>query len=150
MKKYFFLSALLFVLSAQNIFADKTPVRFQDVSQEKMREQNIEIATLAAKEISKNLPQKIDKYTTLKSIKNNKTTLLYTFTINDATKSDSAIQKQDHTRMQRVVTKGICATSKRFLQAGINISYIYLSAKSNKQLFRFDITKEQCHYPASR
>jgi len=150
MKKYFFLSTLLFVLSTQNLFADNASVKFQDISQKKMQEQNIEIATLAAKELSKNLPQKIDNYTTLQSIKNDKTTLFYTFIINDVNKSDEAIQKQDHSRMQKVVTEGICKTSTRFLQAGIDISYIYLSAKSKKQLFRFDVTKEQCHYPASR
>ena len=150
MKKYFFLATLLFVFSAQNLFAENGPVKFQDVSQEKMKEQNLEITALAVKALSKNLPQKIDKYTTLESIKNHGTTLLYTFTINDANKSDAAIQKQDHSRMKKVVTEGLCKTSKRFLEAGIDISYVYLSAKSNKQLFRFDVTKEQCHYPSAK
>jgi hypothetical protein len=149
MKTFFFTSALLGILM-QNLFAQNMPVKYQNVSQEKMQEQNVEIATLAAKEISKNLPQKIDKYTTLQSIKNNKATLVYTFFINDKKKSDATIRKEDHSRMEKAVTNGLCKSSKRFLQAGIDISYIYMSAKSKKLLFRFDITKDKCHYPAAR
>jgi hypothetical protein len=134
----------------QNLFAQNISVQYQDVSQSKMQEQNKEIASMATKELSKNLPQKIDQFTTLQTIQNKNTTLLYTFLINDPKKSDEAIIKQDHSRMQKVITDGICKTSKRFLQAGINISYIYISAKSKKLLFKFDITKDKCNYPAPR
>ena len=149
MKTFFFASALLGIF-LQNLFAQNMPVKYQNVSQEKMQEQNVEIAALASQEISKNLPQKIDKYTTLQSIKNNKATLVYTFLIDDKTKSDATIRKEDHSRMQKAVTQGLCQSSKRFLQAGIDISYIYKSAKSKKLLFRFDITKDKCNYPAPR
>jgi len=149
MKILFFIYTLL-AMFTQNLFAQEMQVKYQNVSQEKMREQNIQIATLAAKEISKNLPQKIDKYTTLKSIENHNTTLVYTFLINDSRKSDTVIRKQDHTRMQKAITEGLCRSSKRFLQAGINISYKYLSEKSKNLLFRFDIAKDKCNYPSPR
>ena len=144
MKIFFFTCALVGIF-VQNLFAQSMPVKYQNVSQAKMQEQNSEIATLAAQELSKNLPQTIDKYTILQSIQNNNTTLVYTFLINDKMKSDATIRKQDHTRMQKAVTQGLCQSSKRFLQAGINISYLYISAKSKKLLFRFDITKDKCH-----
>jgi hypothetical protein len=149
MKSFFFISILLSIFTA-NLFAQGMQVKYQDVSQAKMQEQNKEIASMAAKELSKNLPQKIDQFTTLQSIQNKDTTLLYTFLINDPKKSDEAIRKQDHSRMKKVVVDGICKTSKRFLQAGINISYTYLSAKSKKELFKFDVTKEKCNYPVPR
>jgi len=143
-----FLFLLITLLTTWNgiLFAKDIKVKYQDIPQEKMHEQNREIADLAAKELSKNLPQKIDKYTTLKSIVNKETTLVYTFVLNVENRSDEAIQKDDHSRMQKAVTQGVCQSSKRFLEAGINISYIYLSAKTSKELFRFDITKEKCHY----
>jgi len=149
MKSFFFIYTLLSIF-AVNIFAANIPVKYQDVSQEKMQEQNRDIASMAAKEISKNLPQKIDKFTTLQSIKNNNTTLVYTFLIHDPIKSDDEIIQQDHSRMQKAVTQGLCQSSKRFLQAGIDISYIYKSAKSKRKLFRFDVTKEKCNYPSPR
>ncbi len=148
--KIFLLTYALLSICVQNLLAQDMPVKYQDVSQEKMREQNMEIATLAAKEISKNLPAKIDKYTTLQSIKNNNATLVYRFFINDEKKSDREIREQDHSRMQKAITSGLCQSSKRFLQAGINISYLYISAKSKKLLFRFDVTKDKCNYPAIR
>jgi len=149
MKIFFLISTLLSIFTA-NLFAQNMQMKYQDVSLAKMQEQNREIASMAAKEISKNLPQKIDKFTTLQSIENKDTTLIYTFAINDPAKSDDAIIQQDHSRMQKVVVDGVCKTSKRFLQAGINISYLYISAKSKKVLFKFDITKEKCHYSAPR
>ena len=149
MKNLYFTCALVGVF-LQNIFAQDMQVKYQNISQEKMQEQNVEIAALAAKEISKNLPQKIDKYTTLQTIENNHTTLVYTFFMDDKTKSDRAIREQDHSRMQKAVTQGLCKTSKRFLQAGIDISYLYMSAKSKKLPFRFDVRKDKCNYPAPR
>ena len=149
MKLFFLISALLSIFTA-NVSAQNMQMKYQDLPLSKMQKQNREIASMAAKEISKSLPQKIDKFTTLQSIKNKNTTLIYTFVINDPAKSDDAIIQQDHSRMQKVVVDGVCKTSKRFLQAGINISYLYISAKSKKVLFKFDITKEKCHYSAPR
>ena len=109
--------------------------------------QNIHIASLVAKEMSKTLPQKIDKYTTLNSIRNDASTLVYTFAINSGAKSDAAIQKEDHKRMQRAVTAGICKSYENFLKSNINISYLYMSEQTKKLLFRFDVTQDKCNYP---
>ena len=143
MKKHFLLYALI-VFIASTLSAKEMQMQTQEFPKEELKKQKVLIASLAAKELSKTLPQTIDKYTTLLSIKNNDATLVYTFAINTGAKSDESIIKEDHSRMQRVVTHGICQSSSRFLDAGINISYIYISAKSKKQLFHFDVTKEQC------
>jgi len=46
--------------------------------------------------------------------------------------------------MQKAVTMGICQSSRRFIEAQINISYIYIGAKSKAELFRFDVTQADC------
>jgi len=143
MKKHFLLYALMVFITSV-AFAKEMQMQTQEFPKEELKKQKVLIASLAAKELSKTLPQEIDKYTTLLSIKNSDATLVYTFAINTGAKSDEAIIKEDHSRMQRVVTQGVCQSSARFLDAGINTSYIYINAKSKKPLFRFDITKERC------
>ena len=106
--------------------------------------QNKEIVELSSKELSKTLPQVIDKYTTLTKVEGQNNTLLYIFEINTGATSDEAIQKEDKTRMQQAVTAGICQSSKRFLDAEVNISYLYISAKSKVELFRFDVSERDC------
>ena len=114
-----------------------------DLSKE-MRAQNKEIVRLVVKETRKLLPQTIDKYTKFVDIKNNGLTLIYTFEINTGAKSDEAIIREDEARMKKTITKGVCQSSKRFLDAQINITYIYKSAKTDKKLFQFDFTKAKC------
>jgi hypothetical protein len=72
------------------------------------------------------------------------TTLEYLFEINTGAKSDETVRKEDHARMEKAITEGVCRSSKRFLDAQINISYIYRSATSKSELFRFDITQQKC------
>ena len=133
-----------FLLLVTSLFAKDVQMQSREFPQEELKKQKVLIASLTAKELSKTLPQKIDDYTTLQSVKNNDATLVYTFIISTGNKSDESIIKEDYARMQRVVIHGVCQSSARFLDAGINTSYIYVSAKSKKQLFRFDISKEQC------
>jgi len=125
------------------LFANDLPIKKQDVSPAQLKKQNVEIVALSAKELSKNLPQKIDKYTRLLSVDANHSTLIYSFEIN-STKSDEVIKKEDKSRMREGVTIGVCKNSKRFLDAEISIKYDYLSAKSHKVLFSFDIDREKC------
>ncbi len=139
-----FLQYTLLLCMASALYAKALPVQMKEFPKEEMRKQNIEIASLAAQAMSKNLPKKIDKYTTLLSVKNNATTLVYTFAINSGAKSDAAIQKEDHSKMQKAVTEGVCQSAQRFLKAGIDTTYIYVSAKTKKPLFRFDITQDKC------
>ena len=125
------------------LFANDLPIKKQDVSPAQLKKQNVEIVALSAKELSKNLPQKIDKYTRLLSVDANHSTLIYSFEIN-STKSDEVIKKEDKSRMREGVTIGVCKNSKRFLEAEIDIKYNYLSAKSHKVLFSFNIDREKC------
>ena len=143
MKQHFLQYTLLLCITSA-LYAKSIPIQAQDLPIEKMKNQNIQIASLAAQAMSKNLPKEIDKYTTLLSVKNNATTLVYTFSINSGAKSDAAIQKEDYSRMQKAVTAGVCQSSQRFLQAGIDITYVYVSTKTEKLLFRFDITQAKC------
>ncbi|OQX49507.1 MAG: hypothetical protein B5M46_05430 [Epsilonproteobacteria bacterium 4484_20] len=111
-----------------------------------MQKQNRHIVKLASEELNKSLPQKVDKYTTLIKTEGKEETLFYTFEIDTGAKSDDAVKKEDRTRMQKAVTNGICRSSKRFLDAYINISYIYISARSRDELFRFDVKRADCEY----
>ena len=119
------------------------PMR-SDSNVQDLKVQNRKIAALAAEELSKGLPQTIDKYTELVDVKNEDLTLVYVFEINTGSKSDEMVQKEDHARMQSAVTYGVCRSSQRFLEAQINISYLYQSAKSKAKLFQFDITQADC------
>ncbi|MBL6969995.1 MAG: hypothetical protein ISR68_01200 [Campylobacterales bacterium] len=135
---------LLLTFFAVTSFAYATGMQQQNLTGEQMAAQNTKICELAAKELSKKLPQTIDKYTQFVSAKANGTTLEYIFEINTGAKSDQAVQKEDHSRMQNAVTNGVCQSSKRFFDAQIDISYIYKSAKSKVKLFQFDISKQTC------
>lgn len=119
---------------------------FADVNQsEKVHKQNIEVLKAAVKELSTNLPKKVDAYTQLVDLKAEGENLIYTFEINTGTKSDEAITKEAEERQMNVrVTGGICRSSRRFLDSGIGISYLYRSAAGKKPLFRYDVTRKSC------
>ena len=119
-------------------------IKQQDISPIQMQKQNKQIVQLAATEINKTLPQTVDKYTTLTKVEGKDTTILYTYEINTGAKSDETIQKEDRSRMKEAVTYGICQSSKRFLDAQIHISYLYISTKSKAELFRFDVSQKDC------
>jgi hypothetical protein len=83
----------------------------------------------------------------LTKVEGKDTTIFYTFEINTGSKSDDTVRKEDRTRMKKAVTTGICQASKRFLDAQISISYIYISAVSKAELFQFNVSQKDC--PAS-
>jgi len=116
----------------------------QEYPADKFKEQNSQIIKMVVSEISKSLPQKVDKYTTMTTIRDENLTLIYTFEINTGSKSDEAVIKEDKPRMQKAVTKGVCQTSQKFLDADITLAYEYKSATTQKELFTFLITKERC------
>jgi hypothetical protein len=111
---------------------------------EKLKEQNQKIITMVVEEISKTLPQVVDPYTTMTNIRDENLTLIYTFNINTGVKSDERVKKEDRERMEKAVTKGVCQSSKRFLEAGVNLTYEYFSAATKKELFSFKMTPEIC------
>jgi hypothetical protein len=116
----------------------------QEMPTSELIKQNRQIVKLASEEISKTLPQKVDNYTVLQKVLGKDTTLTYVFEINTGAKSDETVKKEDHSRMKKAVTKGICQSSKRFLDAEINISYVYKSTVSKAVLFQFDVSKDDC------
>jgi len=119
----------------------------QEFPSDKFKEQNSQIIKMVVSELSKSLPQKVDKYTTMTNIRDENLTLIYTFEINTGSKSDAAVIKEDKSRMQKAITKGVCQTSKKFLDADISLAYEYKSATTKKELFTFLITKERCKEP---
>ena len=134
---------MLLVLATWS-FAGEVQTQIREFPQKEMLKQNREIVKLSSEEISKTLPQAVDNYTTLTKVEGKDTTLIYIFEINTGAKSDDTVRKEDRTRMQKAVTTGVCRSSKRFLDAQINISYVYISANSKAELFRFDISQEDC------
>ena len=136
MIKIFLIFSTVFMLNS-SLFAKESQA-------EKIAMQNREVVKMAAKEMSSKLPQKVDEYTKLISLKAEGESLIYTFEINTGAKSDQAVIEEDKGRMGKRVTRGICHSSKRFLDSGIQISYVYSSAASKKQLFRFDVTRQTC------
>lgn len=143
MKNILFTTILLVFISQLSL-AEDLKIRTDEFPKKEMKSQNKDIVQLVSKEISSTLPQRIDKYTTLLSVKGIDTTLFYNFEINTGSKSDKFVQNEDRTRMRKAVTKGVCQSSRKFLEAGINTSYIYTSAKSKAHLFQFDITLKDC------
>ena len=109
-----------------------------------MKKQNEFIVNLAAQEMNKSTPQAIDKLTTLVQVRANKTTLEYIYEINIAPKTDKYVQKQNHSKMKNAIVQGTCSKSKRFLQADIDITYIYKSSLSKVELFRFNVNQKSC------
>jgi len=142
MKRLLSLIALLLV--ATLIHASEIIKDGQEYPIEKIREQNRLIIKMVVDEISKKLPQKVDNYTNLIKIRDEELTLIYTFEINTGAKSDETVIKEDKARMKRVVSKGICQSSKRFLEAGVTLSYEYMSASSKKMLFTFSMNEKSC------
>ena len=141
MKKLLLALSIITTLSQYSVAEG---IKQQDLPMEEMQKQKREIVKLSSEEISKTLPQTVDKYTVLTKVEGKDTTITYTFEINTGAKSDEAVKKEDRTRMQKAVTTGICQSSKRFIDAQINISYIYIGAKSKVELFRFDVTQADC------
>jgi hypothetical protein len=136
---------ILAIIALFVISYSKTPIKGeQEYPVDKIREQNSKIIKMVVLEISKTLPQKVDKYTTITAIRDENLTLVYTFEINSGSKSDEAIIKEDRARMQKAVTRGVCKSSKRFLEADIDIVYEYKSATTKRELFRFYIDKQKC------
>jgi hypothetical protein len=138
------LSTITLLLLGQSIYATDVIKEGQEYPIEKIREQNKQIIKMVVEEISKTLPQKVDQYTAMTKVRDENLTLIYTFEINTGAKSDEAVQKEDKDRMKKAVTKGVCQSSKRFIEAGVSLKYEYLSATSKKELFTFQMNEHIC------
>jgi len=143
MKKNTFAFIMLVALSLITANAD-IKTKTGDFPEKQMKSQNKVIVKMVVEEISRKLPQTVDKYTKFTKISNKDLTLIYTFEIDTGDKNDVDIIKQSEDRMRKVVKKGICQSSSRFLNSNINISYVYLNANTKTKLFQFDVTKRDC------
>lgn len=143
MKIHFILFSTFLAITSL-IYAQDIQTKVDEFPKEAMQTQNKEIARLVAKEISTSLPQVVDQYTQLTAITTKDATLIYTFEIDIGLKSDQSVMNEDKTRMKAAVTKGVCQSSHKFLEAGINTSYKYINAKSKVPLFEFHITQQSC------
>lgn len=132
------------ILIALPILAAETQMQNRELPNKDMKAQNKQIASLAAAELSKSLPQTIDKYTKLITVKADGATLVYNYEIDITPKSDETVKKEDHSRMKEAVTRGTCNNSKRFLEADIALRYVYTSAKTKAELFQFNVNQESC------
>lgn len=148
--KKIILSAFAVVALSTSLMAEKNTLprtvdqSVQAKADKQLKLQNKEIVKLVVEEVGKKLPQTVDQYTQFVDIKSEGLKLLSTFEINTGAKSDEAVIKEDKKRMESIVVRGICHNSKRFLESDIEIAYIYTSAKSKKELFRFDVTAKDC------
>jgi len=143
MKKLLLLT-ICTILFGQISYATDIIKEGQEYPIDKLREQNKKIIKMVVEEISKELPQKVDKYTEMTKIRDENLSLIYTFEINTGVKSDEAVKKEDTERMRKNITKGICQSSKRFLDAGVTLIYEYMSASTKKELFTFTMTQKVC------
>jgi len=135
--------ARLFLLFA--LLTLSFPLFAESTQKDKIRTQNLEVVRMAAREISSKLPQKVDAYTQLVAIEPKGESLIYTFEIHAGAKSDATIIREAGERkMNERVLRGICISSRRFIESGIAISYLYRSAASKKMLFRYDADAAKC------
>ncbi len=144
MQKLLLSTVAMFILTPSS-YATEVIKDGQAYPVDKMREQNQKIVKMVVSEISKTLPQQVDKYTKMTQIRDENLTLIYTFEINTGAKSDEAVRKEDKPRMKKAITRGVCQSSKRFLDAGVELTYEYKSALTKDELFSFHMTQEICH-----
>ena len=116
----------------------------QQKADAQLKVQNKKIIKMVVDEISKKLPQTIDAYTKFVSIKDESLTLVSTYEILTGAKSDEAVRVEDKPRMEEFIVEGICKSSKRFLEADLNITYVYNNAVTKAELFKFEVQPSDC------
>jgi len=136
--------ALLLLALSVSLLAQDLKIRSDNFPASEMKAQNVTVAEMSAAALSKDLPHKIDNYTTLQTVTNEEATMIYTFLINSGSKSDETIKNEDKSRMKKAITTGVCQSARQLLKAQISIVYIYSSAKTKAELFRFKISQKDC------
>ncbi|MFA6760368.1 MAG: hypothetical protein WCR69_04910 [Sulfuricurvum sp.] len=132
-----FISVTILLLGAEVI-------KNEELSGEEFKAQNRQIAELAAGEMNKNTPQQVDSYTTLASVRSSGTTIIYNYELDVDGKSDDELREDASKKMAQGIIDGSCASSRRFLEADIDLHYIYTSKKSKSLLFEVKVTKRSC------
>jgi len=139
---------LILIITTVFLFNQAYGVEIQtdmkDYPIDKLKEQNSQIVKMVVEEVGKTLPQKVDKYTKITKLRDENLTLIYTFEINSTKESDQEIKQKGESKMKNRIIKGVCNSSKRFINSDISLVYEYISAKSKKELFSFKIDKKVC------
>ena len=131
------------LFAGNDLPATSDPI-MKEKADKQLKLQNKKVLMSAVAAYKKNLPQKVDKYTTFTQVEAKDLTLIRIYEINTGSKSDEAVQKEDMSRMQEAVKYGVCTTSKRFLDSDIKLTYLYKSAKSKVELFKFEFSAKDC------
>jgi len=134
--------ATIFLLNQANAVEIQTQTK--DYPIDKLKEQNSQIVKMVVEEVGKTLPQQVDKYTKITKLRDENLTLIYTFEINSTKQSDQEIKQKGESKMKDRIIKGVCKSSKRFIDSDISLIYEYISAKSKQELFSFKIDKKVC------
>jgi len=139
---------LILIITTVFLFNQAYGVEIQtdmkDYPIDKLKEQNSQIVKMVVEEVGKTLPQKVDKYTKITKLRDENLTLIYTFEINSTKESDQEIKQKGESKMKDRIIKGVCKSSKRFIDSDISLIYEYISAKSKQELFSFKIDKKVC------
>jgi len=139
-------SVLLLSVSLHALPQEKFQPKLQigsELSIDKLKEQNLNIVQKAVEGIRENLPQKVDAFTQIVAIDSNGTKLIYTFEVQSGPQSDEAMREKG-IQMAPRIKKGICLSSKRFLQADISIRYRYVSSAGKSEILVVDVDKNSC------
>jgi len=110
---------------------------------DKLREQNLNIVQKAVEGIRETLPQRVDDYTQIIAIDSNGTELIYTFEVQSGPQTDEAMKAKGKRMIPRI-QRGICTSSKRFLQVDISIRYRYISSATKNEILLVDVDKSNC------
>ena len=142
------LFTLMILLVSQAVAANKlsptSDPEIKEKADKQMKLQNKLVLQSAVDAYKKKLPQKVDNYTTLTNVHAQDLTLIRTYEINTGAKSDETVKNEDKSRMYEAIKYGVCTTSRRFLQSNIDLTYLYKSAKSKAELFKFEFTSKSC------
>ena len=115
-----------------------------DDNYDKKVAQNGEILKMMKEELSKNVPKKIDPYTTLVAVDVDGLILVSTYEINTGVKSDESVRKNDMPRMRNAIIQGECKRSKIHFENGMGIEYRYKNANTKKDIFGIKIELKDC------
>jgi len=147
LKIYLLFSTLSIAVYAQNM--PMTPFKQSiqlggDLEIDKMRMQNLNIVKKAVEGINKTLPQRVDRLTQLTHLDSNGTRLIYTFEVDTKDRDINKLREDAKKNIAPRIKRGICKDSTRFLQAGIDIRYRYISQKSKRELLVVDVDEKSC------
>ncbi len=106
--------------------------------------QNAQILEMMKEELSKDLPKKIDAYTTFTGVAVEGQTFIYMYEINAGAKSDESVRKNDMPRMKKAIIQGECRRSKIHFENGMTLQYRYKNAITKTDLFKINIEMKDC------